>query len=116
VSKKQEDIIEYGRPNNGRLSDPDTLVLDGETPAKQHSPLDKAFNWRDHKHFIVVQHQPAIAAYEMATAVFASVRKTYGEMAGMQPSTSLPNTPRRSPTRSWLSQRGPNDRGRTVIR
>ena len=64
MSKKiQEEIIEYARPNNRRTTDPNTLVLDGETPAKQDSPLDKAFNWRDNKHFIVVQHQPAIAAY-----------------------------------------------------
>jgi len=64
VSKKiQEEIIEYARPNDRRTTDLNTLVLDGETPTKQDSPLDKPFNWCDHKHFIVVQHQPAIAAY-----------------------------------------------------
>jgi hypothetical protein len=64
VSKTQEDIIEYARPNNKRTTDPNTLVLGGETPPNQdYLPPNNAFNWRDHKHFIVVQHQPAIAAY-----------------------------------------------------
>ena len=63
MSKKQEDIIEYARPNSKETTDPNTLVLDGGTSAKQDSPPNNAFNWRDHKYFIVVQHQPAIAAY-----------------------------------------------------
>ena len=57
MSKKQEDIIEYARPNNKRTTDPNTLVLGGETPANQDLPPNNAFNWRDHKHFIVVQHR-----------------------------------------------------------
>jgi len=61
VSKTQEDIIEYARP---RTTDPNTLVSGGETPPNQdYLPPNNAFNWRDHKHFIVVQHQPAIAPY-----------------------------------------------------
>jgi len=66
VSKKQEEIVEYAPQNNKKTADPNTLVLDSETPIKQEPLSHHAFRWRDHKDLIVVQHQPAIAAYNEA--------------------------------------------------